>query len=224
MNFKIAMRLHGFDLRVDGEAVPEDLDEVFLTSHGALTLAILFTQDADPLGAAEDAARRIAKCLPGARAVEVHDELVTTADIAHRCSVAAEAVRLWANGRRRQHVRKFPAPRQVIGTSGAKSMNLYAWREVLIWTREVIGIDPDEDVDYLNDAQMLDLNQYLQHAAAWTPVTLETNAVTGANTFTAASAGAYSALDHLAAAMPHRPIAAANQVVAVPPRRVGSTL
>lgn len=222
MHVKIALRLQGFDLRVDADGVPDDLDEVFLTAHGALTLAIVFTQDSDPLGAAEDAARRIAKCLPGARAVEVYDELVTTADIAHRCSVAAEAVRLWASGKRRHQVRRFPAPRQVIGTSGAKSMNLYAWREVLTWTREVIGIDPDEDVDYLSDAQMLELNQYLHRAAAWTPVLLETNAVSGANTVTAAVASAYGAPAHPAAAMGHRPIAAANHVVAALPHSAGS--
>jgi len=223
MYVKIALRLHGFDLRVDGAAVPEDLDEVFLTSHGAITLAVVYTHDADPLGTAEDAARRIAKCLPGARAVEVHDELVTTADIAHRCAVAAEAVRLWASGKRRHQVRPFPAPRQVIGTSGGKSMNLYAWREVLSWVREVIGLDPDEDVTYPTDEQILELNQHLHRAAAWTPVALEHNAVSRPNTITTGGAGAYAAPAHQAAPTERVALAAANYTLAALPQRALAT-
>jgi hypothetical protein len=37
-------------------------------------------------------------------------------------------------------------------------MSLYAWREVVSWIREVIGIDPDEDIEYLDDAQIASLN------------------------------------------------------------------
>ncbi|MCW2608437.1 MAG: hypothetical protein JWO60_3130 [Frankiales bacterium] len=218
MYTKIPLRVKGFDLRVDAAAVPEDLDEVFLTSHGAITLAVVYTQDADPLGAAEDAARRIAKALPGARAIEVHDELATITDIAHRCAVAAEAVRLWASGKRRRDVQPFPGPRQVIGTSGGKSMNLYAWREVLRWVRTVIGIDPDEDVNYLGDEQILELNHALHRAAAWTPVTLETKAVSSPNSVATSSSVAYPVAAHSAALRGHGSLNSANHVTSPLPQ------
>lgn len=168
MYVKIPLRLHGLDLRSDSHRIPEDLGDIFFTSHGAISLANVYTEDADPLGAAEDAARRIAKLLPDVRAAEVFDELVTVPDIAYRCAVAPEAARLWAGGRRRQQLRPFPAPRQVIGTSGNKSMSLYAWREVVDWVRQSVGLDPDQDVAFLNDAQIHELNDTLRRAERWT--------------------------------------------------------
>lgn len=191
MYVKIPLRLSGLDLRNDTRRVPEDLADLFFTSHGAISLAAVYTQDADPLGAAEDAARRVAKMLPGVRAAEVFDELVTITDIAHRCAVAAEAVRLWAGGKRRQNGRPFPAPRQVIGTSGSKSMSLYAWRDVVIWVRDSVGLDPDEGVTYLVDSQMHELNEALRRAEHWTSSWTQTapNGGESATAATGSSAG-----------------------------------
>ncbi len=98
--------------------------------------------------------------MPGVTVVDVYDELVSTSDIAARSGVAAEAVRLWAAGKRRADRVPFPMPRQVVGGgSGGKTMSLYAWREVVSWISEVIGIDPDEHVEYLADAQLADADQ-----------------------------------------------------------------
>ena len=159
---KIALRLSGLDLR-DSQAyaqIPEDLSYLGFEANGGVSSAVFVTEDPHPIGPALDAARCIAKHIPGARVVEVYDELVSISDIAARCEIGAEAVRLWVNGRRRTTRRPFPAPRQVVG-HGAKPMSLWAWREVLGWTRDVVGIDADEDVSYLDDVQLAELNAEL---------------------------------------------------------------
>jgi hypothetical protein len=87
-------------------------------------------------------------------------------DIATRCDVSAESVRLWAAGRRRAGLRSFPGPRQVVGTAtSGKTMALFAWRDVVSWVREVLGIDPDEGITYLDDRQVADLNSELANLA-----------------------------------------------------------
>lgn len=133
MTVKIPLRLRGIDLR-DPEAydrIHDELAELFWTSNGGVSLAILLSEDPAPVAIADasDWARRIAKLMPDVSVAEVHDELVSIADIAARAGVAHEAVRLWTLGRRRASLRPFPSPRQVVGTgSGGKTMNLYAWR------------------------------------------------------------------------------------------------
>lgn len=186
MSVKIPLRLQGIDLR-DAEAyerVPEELDELFWMSNGAVSLAVLFTDAPAPVAVAgaTDWARRIAKLMPGVFAAEVHDELVSISDIAARASVAHEAVRLWTAGKRRASIRSFPAPRQVVGSgSGGKTMNLYAWREVLAWIREIVSIEPDKGIEYLNDAQHATLNAELstvrEEWAEWRPIAVGTEQI-----------------------------------------------
>lgn len=175
MTVKIPLRLEGLDLR-DADAydrIDPDLAELSWEANGGVSLAVFYSDDPPTIAAGEaaDWARRIAKLMPGVRVADVHDELVSTSDIAVRAGVAAEAVRLWAAGKRRASLRPFPNPRQVVGSgSGGKTMNLYAWREVVSWIREVIGTDPDDGIDYLTDAQLASLNAELADpapAAAW---------------------------------------------------------
>ena len=175
MTVKIPLRLQGLDLR-DADAydrIDPDLAELSWEANGGVSLAVFYSDDSPAIAAGEaaDWARRIAKLMPGVRVADAHDELVSTSDIAVRAGVAAEAVRLWAAGKRRASLRPFPNPRQVVGSgSGGKTMNLYAWREVVSWIREVIGTDPDDGIDYLNDAQLASLNAELADpapAAAW---------------------------------------------------------
>jgi len=187
MHTRIALRLSGIDLR-DTDAwqyMNADLDDLFFEGNGAISCAVLLTQDADPHWAVTDAARRLTKHLPGVVVTEVYDEFVSVADIAARCSVAAEAVRLWAAGKRRASLRPFPQPRQVVGSgSGGKTMNLYAWREVLIWAREIIGIDPDEGITYLDDAALAHLNADLAGQREWTSVDAMTRRFSSSNVAT----------------------------------------
>lgn len=162
MTFKIPLQLSGIDLRDEGmlEAV-DVVDDLSFQAYGAISLAVVYTQDANPLPAAEDAVRRINKLMPGCSVRRVHDELVSMADIAARCGVGHEAVRLWVNGRRRSSLRPFPVPVQEVGASGGRMMSLWTWREVVAWVRDVIGVDPDEGIEYLTDDQVTELSRWI---------------------------------------------------------------
>lgn len=152
---KTPLLVRGLDLhddatydRIDGELVELDWKAV-----GPVTLAIVCTESGDPVAEAADWARRIAATLDGVSVVGLHDELVALSDIALRCGMSAESVRLWAAGKRREMGLAFPPPRQVVSV-GSRSMSLYAWRDVVAWVREVVGFDPDEGVEYLDDLQI----------------------------------------------------------------------
>jgi hypothetical protein len=167
MTVEIPLRLQGIDLRDPNayDSVDPELSELFWMSNGAISMAVLFSNDAaeTALADATDYARRIGKLMPGVFVAEVHDELVSIADIAARADVAHEAVRLWASGKRRASALfPFPTPRQIVGSGpGGRSMNLYAWREVLSWIREVLEFDPDEGIEYLDDFALARLNAEL---------------------------------------------------------------
>ena len=203
MTVKIPLRLRGLDLR-DANAythIAPDLAELSWEANGGVSLAVVYSDDQFPVAAAADWARRVAKLMPGVDVAEVHDELVSVSDIAARAGVAAEAARLWAAGKRRASLRQFPAPRQVVGRgSGGKSMSLYPWREVVSWIRDVIGIDPDEGIDYLNDAEHAYLNAELAanaaSAEAWHPIDVgTTNITTGVQGARCVGRGAVRLLD-----------------------------
>jgi hypothetical protein len=164
MTVKIALRLSGLDLRETEalERIPEDLAELSFESIGGVSLAVVYSDAPSPATEAADWARRIAKLMPGVSVHSAQEDLVSISDIAARCEVAAEAVRLWAVGKRRTSVRKFPAPHHVIGAdTRGKTSGIYAWPEVLTWVREVLGIDPDEAINYLDSRQMAHLNAEL---------------------------------------------------------------
>jgi len=165
MTMKIPLRLRGIDLRDTAyDRIDHELAELLWMSNGAVSLAVLLSDDPVPVAAVGTVgwARRIAKLMPGVSVAEVHDELVSISDIAARAGVAHEAVRLWAIGKRRASLRPFPAPRQVVGAgSGGKTMSLYAWREVVSWIREILGTDPDEGIEYLIDNGLAALNAQL---------------------------------------------------------------
>lgn len=178
MTVKIPLRLRGLDLR-DIEAydrIDATLDELSWEANGGVSLATFYSDDPSSIAMtdAADSARRIAKLMRGVSVAEVHDELVSLSDIALRAGVAAEAVRLWAVGKRRASLRPFPDPRQVVSNgSGGKAMNLYAWREVLSWIRDVVHIDPDGGIEYLTDAELAMLNAELADialSAVWQPI------------------------------------------------------
>lgn len=202
MTVRIPLRLRGLDLRdIDAYSrIDPDLADLSWEANGGVSLAVVYSDDQFPVADAAEWARRIAKLMPGVDVAEVHDELVSISDIAARVGVAAEAARLWAVGKRRAALQPFPAPRQVVGSgSGGKSMSLYAWREVVSWIRAVIGIDPDDGIDYLSDAQYADLNADLvatASAATWHPIDAGTAHITTGvhNTPPTASTGAVGLL------------------------------
>jgi hypothetical protein len=163
---KIALRLSGLDLRAVESMlrIPDELAELGFQARGPISYAVLYAECDSPAHEAADWAREISKQMPGVRVAGVYDGLLGMAQIAVRCTVAPEAVRLWAAGKRRSAVRPFPAPREVIeqGRSG-KLAPLFTWPEVLTWVRDVLGTDPDEGVTYLSPRQVADLNAELAH-------------------------------------------------------------
>lgn len=168
MTVKVALRLDGLDLRdIESYArIPAELAEVFFQANGGVSLAVVYSDSATPVEDAADCARLIGTLIPGAAVVRAHEELVSIPDIAARCDVATEAVRLWATGKRRTTLRPFPQPREVIGFGAGRTMSIYAWAEVVEWVRVVLGFDPDAGIDYLDDQQYAQLNAELSDISA----------------------------------------------------------
>jgi hypothetical protein len=164
MTIKIPLQIDGVDLSSDTVLANMDpeLDEVDWVTHGPITLAIVYSEETSPRAAvaeAHDWVLRIHKLLAGATVTGVFDELVGWNEVAARCSVTPEAVRTWAKGLRRGQARAFPSARQAVPLgAGKRSLYLYAWREVLIWVRDVIGLDPDEGMTYLDDGHIAEIN------------------------------------------------------------------
>lgn len=166
MSIKVALHVDGFDLRNDAivEAMDVTLGELEWTARGSLTIATHYSdgRPRDAVVEAVDYARLIHK-LPGAVVIGAFDELVGLHDIAVRCSVTRETARTWAKGlRRASGAHPFPAPRQVIEQGlGARTLSLYAWRDVVVWVRDTVGLDPDDGIEYLGDALLAELNAML---------------------------------------------------------------
>lgn len=184
MIIKIPLRVENLDadspayLEMD-ETLGDDL--IWTVTSGVMT-ADLFVEDGDPIALGADAARLIRKLIPGASIAGVHDELVSISDIAFRAGVAAEGVRLWADGKRRASAENpFPRVEQAV-THGQMTVRLYAWRKVVAWLRAVPRIEADEDITYLDDERLAELNSLLHqdqtHQPRDTPVTFQPVPVT----------------------------------------------
>lgn len=156
-----ALLLRGLDMRNehDRARIPESLQDLAFESAEDLTYVVVICEERVAPGLAAKIARRIEAGIPGVTVLGVHDELVALTDVADRADVAHEAVRLWAAGKRRAGGRQFPLPRQIVGAQrGKQSMKLYAWREVVSWVREVIGVDPEDGLGFLSDRQIYEVN------------------------------------------------------------------
>jgi hypothetical protein len=185
MTLKIALRLRGVDLR-DAEAfglIGSGLRGPSWEAREGMILAILYSEDRPPAAMREAVswAGRIEKLIPGARVVEAHDELASAPEIAERSRMLSETAQAWVAGRGRAYSRPFPAPRHVVGGGlGGRVLSLYAWRDVVAWLREVIGIDPEEGIEYLTDAQHAALNAELAAGSAdpgWHPINVDMGSV-----------------------------------------------
>jgi hypothetical protein len=167
MMIKIPLQVEGVDLSSDTVLANMDseLDELDWVTHGPLTLAIVYCDASHPKAAvaeAQDWVLRIHKLQPEARVSRVFDELAGWSEIAARCAVTPEAVRTWAKGLRRGQAHPFPAVRQAVPLgAGRRSLHLYAWRETLTWVRDVIGLDPDDGIAYLDDSGIAELDAYI---------------------------------------------------------------
>ncbi|GAB7037638.1 MULTISPECIES: hypothetical protein [Catenuloplanes] len=119
------------------------------------TVAIIHA-NGNPVGAASQAARQIATCLPGARVAEVDQDVVGVSDIAKRVGVTREAVRLWVDGRRGPG--DFPPPIGSAGGGERGSMRLWPWSVVNDWLRQYHLHDDEES---LSAAQVAEINASL---------------------------------------------------------------
>lgn len=175
MTIKIPLQVEGIDLSCDTVLanMDPDLDELDWVAQGPITLAVVYSEENSPraaLAEAHDWVLRIHKLQPGASVTRVFDELVGWSEIAARCAVTPEAVRTWAKGLRRGQAHSFPAARQVVPLgAGKRSLYLYGWREVLMWVRDVIQLDPDENMTYLEDSHIAELDASIAYERGTTP-------------------------------------------------------
>lgn len=161
MVVRLALLLRGFDMRKadDRARIPEDLFDLAFEASESLTYVVVPTSAADAPHRAAEVAGRVRQALPGVQVLGVHDELVALGDVADRCGVSHETARLWAGGKRRAAANVFPSPRQVVGAQrGKNGTKLYLWREVVAWVRDVVGLDPDEGVEFLSDGELAEVN------------------------------------------------------------------
>lgn len=166
MALRVTLRLVGLDLRDPDsyERIPDGLAEYGMGADGPVSYLTVFTTPATYLADTLTAARAVAVGMPGVQAANIYDELVTTSDIAHRCAVSAEGVRLWVSGTRRTRKLTFPAARDSVGAHSKQTL-VWAWRDVLAWVRDVLGLDPEDGTELLTDRQVAELNYHLALAA-----------------------------------------------------------
>lgn len=155
MAVKIALRLRGLDLRdieTYNRILPE-LSDLSWEHNGNASLAVIITDDSDPVAVAISRVHQITDLMAEVRVLEVYEELVNISEIATR------------TGMTERHVKSLAAGATFFPSRIARS-SLYSWREVVAWVRETIGIDPDEGINYLTDSQHTELNTALQRASA----------------------------------------------------------
>ncbi|MFI5839100.1 hypothetical protein ACIA8K_05200 [Catenuloplanes sp. NPDC051500] len=151
--YRIALRVTGVDLdddRVFGAVLDHLTDMTWMEIDGR-TIAIIHAPG-NPVGAASQAARQIAASLPGARVVEVDQDIVGVSDIAKRVGVTREAVRLWVDGRRGPG--NFPAPIASAGGGERGSMRLWQWAAVNDWLRHYQLHDDEENLSAIQVAEI----------------------------------------------------------------------
>jgi len=174
METKIVFQVRGVDLSDDVtvDLLARYLDELVWDALGKEVTATLFTDAADPVAASLEAVKKIEATLPGASVPRLDDELVALSDIAAQARVSHEAVRLWANGRRRADS-PFPAPRGHV-TQGKTIMKVWAWSEVIEWLRSEFCVDPEPGVLFLTPAEAAAINLALtdrtRNGARWRPL------------------------------------------------------
>jgi hypothetical protein len=156
---KIVLNVRNVDLNDDKTlaTLAEHLDDLGWESMEGQVTATLYTDSADLVGVAIDAARTIETHLPNATVIRVDEQLVAVSDIADRVGMSSEGVRLWTAGKRRNRGAPFPAPRGQV-SQGRTLMKVWAWADVLCWLRAQYQLDPEPGVRYPSDREIANLN------------------------------------------------------------------
>lgn len=167
MSTCIHLRLCGVDLRERSSYALFEADtftDVGVTGNGPLAyLSVYADTDRQAQQQALKVARAVRDLPGGVRVVGVYEELVTETQIGLRCGYTPATVRSWAAATTRHTTPAFPGPRDVLGDG--TMTRLYAWNEVLAWARTNLHLrdEDDEDMTYLNESQVADLNVSLLH-------------------------------------------------------------
>ena len=147
----IPLVVTGVDL--DDEAtldlIGKHFDDLTWQSEAGQIIATMHSTSTDPVAHAVDVAGAITATLPGARITGVDPQLVALGDIADRLDITSEAVRLWAAGKRHADT-PFPSPAGRVSASRTV-MKIWSWPDVLTWLREEYRLDPEPNIEYLNE-------------------------------------------------------------------------
>ena len=158
----VPIQIHHLDLR-DPFTVARlsTFDNATFAHIDGLALMTVYVEDGQPIAATViEVTRMLANAIPGALAVRVHPDLVSTSEIAQRIGVSREAVRKWTMNPRRQ----FPLHFDTIGAD----QRVWRWMEVAEWLWKVKGIDTDDDLASVDDIAHIDacIGRATQHTTA----------------------------------------------------------
>lgn len=170
METKIVLQVQGVDLDDfdQMEAMATHLEDLGWESAGGIVTVTLYTDSAEPVAAALEAAHSIEQVLPGSKVVRADEQLVSVGDIADRLGLSSEAVRLWSTRQRRTTSRPFPSPRAVV-SQARTAMKLWAWTEVSGWLRSEYRLDPEPGVRYLSGEEAARLSAELGRPTPGSP-------------------------------------------------------
>lgn len=150
-----------FHLIVDGidvddfqqlDALYEVRPELQFSERDGFTVATVLTDDINLLRAVERVVADVRDAVPGARVLRVDEELVATPDIARRCDVTRQAVRLWTQRD------NFPAPRGVVGNG----IRVWDWASVNRWLQTTHHGVLGDDARLLRPSEVAQVNAMLQ--------------------------------------------------------------
>lgn len=168
--YRIALHVGNVDLEdpaTDSRiAETDDLRDIGWESVNGRLLAVIYTNEDDPIGLVVQTARRIAHTLPGADVDKVDEDLVSISDIASRVGVTREAVRHWVKGTRGPA--NFPSSVGSVGGGDRGSTQVWSWPYVNRWLDKHYSLR-DED-EYLSpeqvalvNAALLKVEDYMDH-------------------------------------------------------------
>lgn len=157
----LGVRVLKFHLIVDGidvddfqqlDALYEVRPELQFSERDGFTVATVLTDDTNLLRAVEAVAADVRDAVPGARVLRVDEELVATPDIARRCDVTRQAVRLWTQRD------DFPAPRGSVGNG----IRVWDWASVNRWLQTTHHGVLGDDARLLRPSEVAQVNAMLQ--------------------------------------------------------------
>jgi hypothetical protein len=131
--FVLTIQYSGVDFDDDAQlaVLSESAPHISWSVDSGLVSATAYLEARSIVEAAEQMVEQIARAVPGAQPIRMDEDLVNTFDVADRCGVNRETVRLWAAGLRGPG--GFPSPR---GRIGRDAQQVWDWGSVQSWLQE----------------------------------------------------------------------------------------